>query len=98
MDDKVFRAMADPTRRKIIELLKVGPMTAGDIASHFSHAQPTVSRHLGVLKNANLVVDERQGPHVVYRLNTTVIQSWLAWIMNKFGGETTDDGQGPDGE
>lgn len=90
MNDKVFRAMADPTRRKIIELLKSGPMTAGEIASHFAHAQPTVSRHLSVLKNADLIIDQRDGPYVVYRLNATVIQSWLAWLFQKFGGDSND--------
>lgn len=82
----MFRAMADPTRRKIIELLQQGPMAAGEIAAHFNHAQPTISRHLSVLKNANLVVDQRDGPHIIYRVNTTVIQTWLAWVFNKFGG------------
>jgi DNA-binding transcriptional ArsR family regulator len=82
----VFRAMSDPTRRKILELLKERPMTAGEIASHFTHAQPTVSRHLSVLKNADLVVDQREGTYVVYRLNTTVIQEWLSWLLDKFGG------------
>ncbi|WDL95975.1 autorepressor SdpR family transcription factor [Alicyclobacillus sp. ALC3] len=86
MNESVFKAMSDGTRRKVLELLKNGPMTAGDIASRFPHAQPTISRHLSVLKNANLVVDERDGTFIMYRLNTTVLQEWLAWVMEHFGG------------
>lgn len=79
--------MADPTRRKILDLLKAGPLTAGEIAQKFDSAQPTISRHLSVLKNAQLVADERKGPYIVYRLNTTVVQNWLAWLINNFGGD-----------
>ncbi|TDY37496.1 regulatory ArsR family protein [Alicyclobacillus sacchari] len=66
-------------------------MTAGEIASHFKHAQPTVSRHLNVLKNADLVVDQREGTYVVYRLNTSVIQGWLNWLLDKFGGGSSNE-------
>ncbi|SHK21411.1 autorepressor SdpR family transcription factor [Alicyclobacillus tolerans] len=86
MNERVFKAMSDGTRRKIIELLKEGPKTAGEIANHFSHAQPTISRHLNVLKNANLVVDQREGTYIIYRLNTTILQEWLAWLLEHFGG------------
>ncbi|MCL6625089.1 autorepressor SdpR family transcription factor [Alicyclobacillus shizuokensis] len=91
MNEGIFKAMSDPTRRKIIELLKDGPKTAGEIASHFSHAQPTISRHLNVLKNAHVVVDQREGTFIIYRLNTTVLQDWLAWLMKHFGGENNDE-------
>ncbi|MCL6441853.1 MAG: autorepressor SdpR family transcription factor [Alicyclobacillus sp.] len=91
MNDKVFRAMADPTRRKILELLKRGPMTAGEIAGHFSSSQPTISRHLSMLKNADLVIDQRAGQHIVYRLNTTVLQDWLSWVLAKFGGGRSNE-------
>ena len=87
MNESVFKAMSDPTRRRIIELLKDGPKTAGGIAEHFPHAQPTVSRHLNVLKNSGLVADQRRGTHIIYRINTTVLQEWLAWIMEHFGGQ-----------
>ncbi|EJY55701.1 Activator of Hsp90 ATPase 1 family protein [Alicyclobacillus hesperidum URH17-3-68] len=86
MNERVFKAMSDGTRRKIIELLKDGPKTAGEIANHFPHAQPTISRHLNVLKNANLVVDQREGTYIIYRLNTTILQEWLAWLLEHFGG------------
>lgn len=89
MNEGVFKAMSDATRRRIIELLKEGPKTAGEIASQFPSAQPTISRHLNVLKNAHLIVDKRDGPFIIYRLNTTVLQEWLAWLLEHFGG---DDG------
>lgn len=91
MDESIFKAMSDSTRRKIIELLKEGPKTAGEIADHFSHAQPTISRHLNVLKNAHLIVDQREGNFIIYRLNTTILQEWLGWIFEHFGGGNNDE-------
>jgi DNA-binding transcriptional ArsR family regulator len=91
MNESIFKAMSDSTRRKIIELLKEGPKTAGEIADHFSHAQPTISRHLNVLKNANLIVDQREGNFIIYRLNTTILQEWLGWLLEHFGGENKDE-------
>ncbi len=91
MKENIFKAMSDPTRRKIIELLKEGPKTAGEIADHFSHAQPTISRHLNVLKNAHLIVDQREGTFIIYRLDTTILQEWLAWLIEHFGGGDNDE-------
>jgi len=91
MKESIFKAMSDPTRRKIIELLKEGPKTAGEIADHFSHAQPTISRHLNVLKNAHLIVDKREGTFIIYRLDTTILQEWLAWLIEHFGGGGSDE-------
>ena len=91
MNETVFKAMSDKTRRKIIELLKEGPKTAGEISEHFSSAQPTISRHLNVLKNANLVIDQREGTFIIYRLNTTILQEWLAWLLEHFGGGDGDE-------
>jgi DNA-binding transcriptional ArsR family regulator len=90
MNESVFKAMSDSTRRKIIELLKEGPKAAGEIAGHFSQAQPTISRHLNVLKNAHLIVDQREGTFIIYRLNTTILQEWLAWLFEHFGGGDSD--------
>ena len=70
----VFRALSDPTRREILELLRSGPRTSGEIAEKFSTSWATVSRHLSVLKDAGLILAERNGQHVVYELNTTVFQ------------------------
>ena len=91
MNENVFKAMSDKTRRKIIELLKEGPKTAGEISEHFSSAQPTISRHLNVLKNANLVIDQREGTFIIYRLNTTILQEWLGWLLEHFGGGDSDE-------
>ena len=70
----VFRALSDPTRREILELLRAGPRTSGEIADKFSTSWATISRHLSVLKDAGLILAERNGQHVVYELNTTVFQ------------------------
>jgi ArsR family transcriptional regulator len=70
----VFRALSDPTRREILELLRSGPRTSGEIADKFSTSWATISRHLSVLKDAGLILAERNGQHVVYELNTTVFQ------------------------
>lgn len=86
MHEGVFRALADPTRRRILELLKAGPLSAGEIAEHFPSSQPTISRHLSVLKQAGLVSDERRGQHLIYHLNATVMQSWLQWLWESWGG------------
>jgi ArsR family transcriptional regulator len=70
----VFRALSDPTRREILELLRSGPRSSGEIADRFSTSWATISRHLSVLKDAELILAERNGQHVVYELNTTVFQ------------------------
>jgi ArsR family transcriptional regulator, repressor of sdpIR and other operons len=70
----VFRALSDPTRREILELLRSGPRSSGEIADKFSTSWATISRHLSVLKDAGLILAERDGQHVVYELNTTVFQ------------------------
>lgn len=90
-----FKALADPTRRKILELLSQGEMTAGDIAAHFDMAKPSVSHHLNILKAAGLVADERRGQNIVYCLNLTVFQEVVKWFYD-FGfmkGESEDEGQ-----
>lgn len=70
----VFRALSDPTRREILEMLRSGPRSSGEIADKFSTSWATISRHLSVLKDADLIIAERDGQHVVYELNTTVFQ------------------------
>jgi len=82
--DSAFRALADPTRRDILRLLRDGPRTSGEIAQHFDAAWPTISRHLAVLREARLVVSTRMGQQIVYDLDMTVFQevvehlySWL---------------------
>ncbi len=86
MHDSLFRALADPTRRKILELLAEGDRTAGEIAERFPIAFASVSHHLGVLRGAGLVAAEREGQFIRYRLNTTVFQEVVRYFMNRFPG------------
>ncbi|USG64488.1 autorepressor SdpR family transcription factor [Brevibacillus ruminantium] len=79
--NETFKALADPTRRQIIRLLKEKDMTAGEIADHFSMTKPSISHHLNSLKQAKLILDERQGQHIVYSLNTTVVQDVMGWFL-----------------
>jgi DNA-binding transcriptional ArsR family regulator len=67
-----FKALSDPTRREILKLLRNGPKTSGEIADRFPSAWATVSRHLSVLRDAGLILSERNGQQIVYELNTTV--------------------------
>lgn len=85
-----FRALADPTRREIIALLRGGPLSSGEIAGHFDSAWPTVSRHLGVLRDAGLILAERHGQQIVYELNTTVVEDLIDHLMGwvKKGGRS----------
>lgn len=78
----VFKALSDPTRRKILQLLKERDLTAGEIADSFDISKPSISHHLNLLKQADLVMDERQGQNIVYSLNTTVFQELLGFFLN----------------
>jgi ArsR family transcriptional regulator len=80
-----MQAMADPTRRAILKLLNDGDLTAGEIANRFNISAPSISHHLNVLKNADLVAARRNGQHIIYRLNTTVLQEMLQQLMEMFG-------------
>jgi len=80
--NKAFKALADPTRRKILDLLKEQDLTAGEIADHFDMSKPSISRHLNLLKEAELIWDERKANFIIYSLNTTVFQDVLQWILN----------------
>ena len=73
-----FKALADPTRRRILELLETDDLTAGE---HFDISKPTLSHHLATLKAAGLVTDERHGQNIVYSLNTTVMQDLIGWFL-----------------
>lgn len=79
-----FKALADPTRREILRLLRDGPRTSGEIADQFPSTWATISRHLGQLRDAGLIISERQGQQIVYELNTTVfddlIEHLLDWV------------------
>jgi DNA-binding transcriptional ArsR family regulator len=77
----VFRALADETRRQILEFLRTGPRTSGEIADQFRSSWPTVSRHLAVLRAAGLVVTEREGQSIFYELNTSVFQDVIQHLV-----------------
>ena len=85
----VFRALADPTRREIVRMLHNGPLTSGDIAEKFPSAWATISRHLAILRDADLISAERNGNSIVYELNATVLQDIVAQLFEwtKKGGK-----------
>jgi DNA-binding transcriptional ArsR family regulator len=88
--DKVFKALGDPTRRKILQLLREREMSAGEIAECFALAKPTLSGHFHVLREAELVVSEKTGTTIIYRLNVSVLEEALLGFANVFGmGVTT---------
>lgn len=76
-----FKALSDPTRRRILELLRDHDMTAGELAEHFDISKPSLSHHLATLRSAGLVTDERHGHNIIYSLNTTVMQDLIRWFM-----------------
>ncbi|MEE1060405.1 MAG: autorepressor SdpR family transcription factor [Ruminococcus sp.] len=78
----VWKALADPTRRKILELLKKRDMNAGEIAAEFNMTKPSISNHLSILKQADLVDAEKNGQNIVYSLKTSVLEDMLSLISN----------------
>jgi DNA-binding transcriptional ArsR family regulator len=80
--DNTFRALADPTRREIIRLLRGGPRTSGEIADRFSSTWATISRHLGILRDAKLILAERDGQFIRYELNMTVFQDAVDQLLD----------------
>lgn len=79
--NNLFRALNDPTRRQIVELLKRGDMTAGDIADHFNISKPSISHHLDLLKQANIVSSIKEGQFIYYSLNATVLDEIITWFL-----------------
>jgi ArsR family transcriptional regulator len=79
--NQTFRALADPTRREILDLLRKGEMTAGALAEKFDMTKPSMSHHFAVLKDADLITSRRDGQQIWYGLNTTVVQDLMAWAM-----------------
>ncbi len=82
---QTLRALSDPIRREILELLKGGRLSAGDISGHFPVSAAAVSRHLSVLKEADLVRDVREGQFIIYELNASVLEEILLWISGLKG-------------
>ncbi len=77
----VIKALNDPTRREILELLREKDLTAGEIADHFAFGKPTISHHLDLLRQADLVTSWKSGQFVYYALNTTVLDELVRWLL-----------------
>lgn len=80
--NNLFKALNDKTRRQIIELLKNGDLSAGEIADEFDMTKPSISHHLEILKRADLVTSEKKGQFLVYSLNTSVLDDLFNWVVN----------------
>jgi ArsR family transcriptional regulator, arsenate/arsenite/antimonite-responsive transcriptional repressor len=91
--NEAFKALADPTRREILALLRRGEMTAGDIAEKFDMTKPSMSHHFAVLKDAELITSRRDAQRIWYGLNTSVVEDLLAWAMDLAGGRTRKRGK-----
>lgn len=90
----VFKALADPTRREILKTLRFGERSAGELAEKFDLAKSTLSGHFSVLKAAKLVITEKQGTTVMYKLNSSVFEEAMTHLMEIFNiGEETQDTQ-----
>lgn len=85
---QTLRALADPVRREILNLLKKGRLSAGDIANHFSITNAAISRHLAVLREADLIADQREGKFIYYELNASVLEEIMLWLSDLKGGNS----------
>ena len=83
--NRVFKALADPTRRKVLELLRARPMTAGELCEHFPVSKPTMSAHFSVLREADLVDARKQGTTITYRIKLSVLEDALLGFAQTFG-------------
>ena len=88
---ETFKALSDPVRREILQLLKGGKMSAGEIGSHFQMTGATISYHLSVLKKADLVWESKVKNYVYYELNTTVVEEILLWLSELTGGKENEE-------
>ena len=82
---QTLKALADPTRREILNLLKKGKLSAGEISDHFDITAAAISRHLSVLKDADLIEDTRDGKYIFYELNASVLEEIMLWITDLKG-------------
>jgi DNA-binding transcriptional ArsR family regulator len=82
---RVFKALSDPTRRRILQLLREGPTSAGDLASHFDVSKPAMSAHFAVLREAGLIDSRKQGKSVIYELQMSVLEDALLGFAQAFG-------------
>ncbi len=79
---ETFRALSDPTRREILNLLKKGPLSAGEIGGQFPSTGATISHHLAILRQAGLILDQKQGKYIYYSLNLSVFEEVLSWLKS----------------
>jgi DNA-binding transcriptional ArsR family regulator len=86
----VFKALSDDTRRRVLELLRTGPMTAGELADQFNVSKPTMSAHFAVLREAGLVASVKQGKSVIYALQLSVLEDALLGFAQIFGWQLQD--------
>lgn len=89
--DDAFRALADPTRRRILRILREGDRTAGQLSDEFAISGPSMSHHFSVLKAAGLIEGRREGQQILYSLNTTAIQDLTAWFLDAFSRDNNGD-------
>jgi DNA-binding transcriptional ArsR family regulator len=82
---QLFKALSDPTRRRVLQLLRGGPMSAGDLSDQFKVSKPTMSAHFAILKEADLVHAEKAGKSVIYHLKLSVLEDGLLGFINSFG-------------
>jgi len=85
MLQNTIKALSDPTRRRILELLKKGPMPVGKLGKEFDMTGATLSHHLSILKKAGLVHDEKKGTFIYYEINTSVMEDLLSWVVSFMG-------------
>lgn len=79
--NSLFKALNDETRRQIVDLLKEKDLNAGEIAAHFNISKPSISHHLDILKQADLITSEKKGQFIEYSLNTSILEDLLTWIL-----------------
>jgi len=83
--DKVFKALSDPTRRRVLQLLRKAPMSAGELSDHFAVSKPTMSAHFAVLQEAGLIASQRSGRTIIYGLVMSVLEEALLGFAQTFG-------------
>lgn len=88
--NSTFKALSDKTRRQILRYLRDGEMNAGEIADRFEMSKPSISHHLSILKQADLISDRRQGQNIIYALNTSVFEEVMGWFMELMGKDPSD--------
>lgn len=88
--NETFKALSDKTRRQILRDLRSGEMSAGEIADHFDMTKPSISHHLSILKQADLISDRRRGQNIMYSLNTSVFEDVMGWFMEFLGKAPND--------